>query len=49
MFQTKFAEKIKTHIWCSSFSESRAVDEVLWKNTVELARPPVTVRHGTCG
>jgi hypothetical protein len=33
MFQTKFVEKIKTHILCSVtfFSENRAVYEIMWK------------------
>jgi len=49
MFQTRFVDKIKTRILCSTFSENRAVDEVLWKNVVELARPPITIQYGTCG
>jgi len=37
MFQTKFVEKIKTHILCSAnfFSQNRAVYEITWKNIVE--------------
>ena len=34
MFQTKVAEKIKTHILCSVtfFFEIRAVFEIMWEN-----------------
>jgi hypothetical protein len=40
LFQTKVAEKIKTHILCSvTFPENRAVYEKMWKNTVEPDRP----------
>jgi len=41
MFETKFVEKIQTHILCSTtFSpENRAVYETVWKNTVEPSRP----------
>jgi len=36
MFQTKVAEKIKTHILCSvTFSENRAIYETMWENIVE--------------
>ena len=33
MFETKFVEKIKTHILCSVtfFYENRAVYEIMWK------------------
>jgi hypothetical protein len=44
MFQTKFVEKIKTHILCSVifFFENPAVCEVVWENIVERGRPQVT-------
>ena len=35
MFQTKFVQKIKTHVLCSVtlfFFENRAVYEIMWKN-----------------
>jgi hypothetical protein len=36
-FQIKVVEKIKTHILCSAtFSENRAVYEIMWKNIVRL-------------
>jgi hypothetical protein len=43
----KFVEKIKTHILCSVtlFFENPAVYEIMWKNTVELDRPPMTIWH----
>jgi len=52
MFQTKFVEEIKTHIFYSitfflslslSPPENRAVHEIMWKNIVELDRPQVTI------
>jgi len=40
MFQTNFAEKIKTHSLCSvTISESRTFYEIMWKNIVERGRP----------
>jgi hypothetical protein len=38
MFQTKFVEKIKKHIfWFRIFySENRAVCEIMWKNVVRI-------------
>ena len=40
MFQTNVVEKIETHILCSiTFSENRAVYEIMWKNIVESGRP----------
>jgi hypothetical protein len=46
MFQTKVVEKIKTHISCSiTLSRSRAVYEIMWKNTSDLDRPQmITLR-----
>jgi hypothetical protein len=40
MFQTKVAEKVKTHILCSItfFFENLVVYEIMWKNTVEPVR-----------
>jgi hypothetical protein len=44
MFQTRFVEKIKTHILCSiTFFENRAVYEIMWKNMVEPDRPQMTI------
>jgi hypothetical protein len=40
MFQTKFVDKTKTHILCSiTFSQNRAVYEIMWKNMVQPDRP----------
>jgi hypothetical protein len=41
MLQTKFSEKIKTHILYSItlFFENRTVYEVMWKSSVEPGRP----------
>jgi hypothetical protein len=48
MFQTKFAEKIETHILCSiTLSENRAVYE-MWKNMVEPDRPQMTIQNDAC-
>ena len=47
MFQTKVAERIKTHILCPItfvfFSENHAVCETMWKNTVEPDRPQMII------
>ena len=45
MFQTKVAEKIKTHILCSIYIYflNLVVYEVMWKNIVEPGRPQITV------
>ena len=46
MFQTKFAEKIKTHIFCSrTFLENCAIYEMRWENIVEPNRPQMTIWH----
>ena len=45
MFPTKVVEKIKTRILLSVIFLNCAVYEVMWKNTVELDRPQVTVWH----
>jgi hypothetical protein len=42
MFQTKFEEKITTHILCSIpvfFFENRVIYEIMWKNVVVPDRP----------
>jgi len=43
--QTKFVEKIKTHILCSvNFSfENRAVYEIMWKYMVQPHRPQMAI------
>jgi hypothetical protein len=44
MFQTKFAEKIKTHIlYLVIFLKNRAIYEIKWKNIVQSGRPQVTI------
>jgi len=44
MFQTKFMQKIKTHILCSvTFPEYRAVYEIMWKSIVQQSRSHMTV------
>jgi hypothetical protein len=44
MFQRKFVDKIKTHtLYSVMFFENRAVYEIVWKNTVELGRPQMTI------
>jgi hypothetical protein len=44
LFQTKVVEKIKTHISCFiTFSGSRAVYEIMWKNNEEPRRPQTTI------
>ena len=47
MFLTEFVEKIRTHISLSIFffSESRAIDEVMWKMIVELHRRQMTAQY----
>ena len=52
MFQTKFVEKIKTHILSSKtfFYESHAVYEIMWKNMLQRGRPQMTIstEHALC-
>jgi len=52
MLQTKFVEKIKTHISCSItfFFLNHAVYETMWKNTVEPGKLQKTlwVMHIVC-
>jgi hypothetical protein len=44
MFQTKFVEKIKTHILCSTtFFRKSYVHEIMLKNTVQPGKPQPTV------
>jgi hypothetical protein len=47
MFQTKVAEKIKTHILCSItfffFPENHGVYEIKWKNIVERGGAQMSV------
>jgi len=46
MFQTEFVEKIKTHFMFNNSPPPKkkiALYEIIWKNTVELGRPQVTV------
>ena len=44
MLQTKVVEKIKTcFMYNNSFSEYRAVYEIMWKNMVEPEKPQMTV------
>jgi len=39
MFETKVVGKIKIHV----FPENCAVNEIMWKNTLEPERPQVTM------
>ena len=40
--------EIKTHIvFTNFFLENLAIDEIMWKNTVELDRPQMTVYYFT--
>jgi hypothetical protein len=43
MFQTKVAEKIKTHLIFNCFPENSAVYEIMWKNNLEPGRPQMTI------
>jgi hypothetical protein len=45
MFQTKVAQKIKTHILCSVtvFYENRAVYEIMWENIVERGNSQMAI------
>jgi hypothetical protein len=46
MFQTIFVQKIKTHIlWSVTFSEDRAVYEIMWKNSAHWGMPQMTKWH----
>jgi hypothetical protein len=47
MVYTKGVEKMKTHIlYTTTFSENRAVHEIMSKNDVEPERPQITSQHG---
>jgi hypothetical protein len=47
MFQTRVVEKIKTNILCSITpplqAENCAVNEIMWKNTVQPDRPQMAI------
>jgi hypothetical protein len=45
MFKAKVAEKIKTHFVFNNHFLNHAVYEIMWKNTVELGRPQMTIWH----
>jgi len=49
MFQTKVAQKIKTHILCSVtvffHPENSAVYEILWENILQQDRPQMKIRR----
>jgi hypothetical protein len=42
MFQTKVAEKIKTHFIFST-PENHVIYEIMWKNIVDPGRPQMTI------
>jgi len=42
----KNIDKIETHfMFTTSFSENRAVNEIMWKDAVERGRPQMTIWH----
>jgi hypothetical protein len=44
MFQTKFLEKIETHISCSiTFFENGVIYDKMWEATAELDKPQMTI------
>jgi len=44
MFQTNVVDKIKAQILCSiTFSENRAIYEIMWENMVEPDMPQMTI------
>jgi len=44
MFHTKAIKKFETHILCSkTFFENLDIFEKMWKNSVELDRPQITI------
>jgi len=48
MFQTKIAQKIKTHFFVFNyffFFENRAVYEIMWKNIVQPDKQQMTIRR----
>ena len=49
MFQTKVVEKIKTQKLCSlTFSENRAVYEIIWEKKYCTAREVTNVKMAHC-
>jgi len=49
MFQSKVAERVKTHILCSrTFPANRAVCEIMCRNMVEPDLPQMAVQYGAC-
>ena len=51
MFQTKVAEKIKTHTLCSIlffFFENRVLYEIMWKSIVQPDEPQMTMWRMRC-
>jgi hypothetical protein len=49
MFQTDVVEEIKTHILHSiTFSENRAIYEIMQKYMVQPDRPQMTILYGAC-
>jgi len=48
VFQTDIVEKIKTLYVQKCFSENHDVIKIMWKNTVKLDRPQVTIECGAC-
>jgi len=49
MLHTKLVEKMTAHILYSiSFSENRAVYEIMWKNMVEPDMTKITMYYGKC-
>jgi hypothetical protein len=45
MFQTKAAEKIKTHrvYFQKLYSENCVLYEIMWRNVVQLVRPQIAI------
>ena len=44
VFETKFVEKIETHIFYSiTFFDNRVIYEIVWKNGLERGRPQMTM------
>jgi hypothetical protein len=49
MFQAKVLEDIKTHIlYAVTFSEDRAVSEIMWKKYVSARQATDDNKKGTC-
>jgi len=46
-FSGKIVEKIKMRILCSiTFSENRAVYNIMWKDMVQPDRPQMAIKYG---